>query len=519
MTRWAGSPLAREQIALFSPTLDSSIEEDHPVRLQDEILSALDWSCWENKYFTNAGQPAIHPRIVASVLLYGMSHGIRSSRRLEWACRNAIDFIWLAEGRRIDHSTFCKFRTRFRKELKDIFRQLGHVAMTMGMVRLNQIALDGTKIRANSSRKGATAQTIACRIKALDEQIDKWFSEAEVLDKKDGVLFEDSGSPNVLPRELSKLQSRRVLLTQALEAAKRVDAIRQKRSDRTKAPASVPVADPDSQIMPNKDGGFAPNYTPVVAADGECGYIADTEVIPGNDEAGLTATLIDQIEDDYGQKPQEVLADALFSTGPTLQALEDREVDAYISIETGVSTDNNPAIRGDLTKPVPSEQWPQLPRSPQSKRLDRSAFIYSSIEDCYYCPTGKKMAYSYSVQKVDIITRYYECGHCYKCDLATECVTKDARSRRVTRDQYQHLREKAAARMRSTQGKKNYGRRMWLSEGVFGSIKAWIGLRQFLCRGLDKVRTEWLWACTAFNLAKLVRAILNIRRKTAALTP
>ncbi|OHB54167.1 MAG: hypothetical protein A2Y12_16965 [Planctomycetes bacterium GWF2_42_9] len=152
MTRWANTSLEREQIVLFSPTLDSCIDEDHPVRLFDEILVELDWSVWECQYFSGIGQPAIHPRIIASAILYGMSHGIRSSRRLEWACKNAVDFIWLVEGRQIDHSTFCNFRNRFKKELKNIFRQLGQVAMAMGMVNLNQIAFDGTKIRASSRR-------------------------------------------------------------------------------------------------------------------------------------------------------------------------------------------------------------------------------------------------------------------------------------------------------------------------------------------------------------------------------
>jgi len=148
-----------------------------------------------------------------------MSHGIRSSRRLEWACKNAIDFIWLVEGRQIDHSTFCNFRNHFKKKLKSIFRQLGRIAMTRGMVRLNQIALDGTKIRTNSNRKGATAETITSRIQNLDEQIEKWFTESEAIDKNDGVLFEDTGGSTVLPRELSGLQHRRALLAQALESA------------------------------------------------------------------------------------------------------------------------------------------------------------------------------------------------------------------------------------------------------------------------------------------------------------
>jgi transposase len=504
-------------MVLFSPTLDSSIAEDHPVRVFDEILAALDWSSWENHYDASTGQPAIHPRIIAATLLYGMSQGIRSSRRLEWACKNALDFIWLTEGRPIDHSTFCKFRTRFGKELKEIFRQLGHIAMTMGMVRLNQIALDGTKVRAHCSRQGATAETLSSRIEALDKQMDQWLAEAEASDKKDGTLFAGSEGSNTLPRELSSLQRRRALLAKALEAARKVDTVRQRRSDRPKTPAAVPVADPDSQVMPNKEGGFAPNYTPVVAADGTCGYIAETEVIPGNDEAGSTVTLIDRIQDDYEQTPQEVLADALFSTGPVLQALADRGIDAYIPVATGVSRDNNPAVRDDPTKPVPPAQWPHLPRSPQSKRLDRSAFIYRATEDCYYCPMGRKVAYSYRSRGSDPKVRYYKCGHCDACDLARACVTEKSRYRRLARDQYQDVREKAIGRMQSPEGQEKHTRRMWLVEGVFGSIKAWIGLRQFLCRGLDKIRTEWLWACTAFNLAKLVRVVSRIRGKTAAI--
>jgi transposase len=96
-----------------------------------------------------------------------MRHGIRSSRRLEWACKNAIDFIWLVEGRQIDHSTLCNFRNRFKKELKGIFRQLGCIAMTMGMMRLNQIALDGTKVKAiretmRSNRKIYDSRNLIC---------------------------------------------------------------------------------------------------------------------------------------------------------------------------------------------------------------------------------------------------------------------------------------------------------------------------------------------------------------------
>lgn len=512
MTRWADTSLKREQIVLFSPTLDSCIGEDHPVRLFDEILAELDWSSWESHYFSGIGQPAIHPRIIASALLYGMSHGIRSSRRLEWACKNAVDFIWLVEGRQIDHSTFCNFRTRFKKELKSVFRQLGQIAMTMGMVRLNQIAFDGTKIRA-SSQIDATATTIASNIKILDEQIEKWFTETDLVDKKDGVLFEDGSGTTVLPRELKNLQKRRSLLEKALTVAKEIDVTRQNRSDRTKAPACAPVTDPDSRIMPNKEGGFAHNYTPVIAVDGERGFIVDAEVISGNDEPGVTPQLIDQIKEDCGQMPKQVLADGLFARGSLLKWLDDRGIEAYIPVDAAIIVKDNPAIREDLTQPVAVDDWHKLPRNPQSKKIDKSAFIYEKSKDCYYCPMGKMIKYSNTVYGSNPVveSRRYECGHCIKCSHSSECLIGNACFRTVSRDQYQGLRDKTLARMKTEEGKRNYGKRMWINEGAFGLIKSWIGLRQFLCRGLEKVRTEWLWACTAFNLKKLAKVVLGIR--------
>ena len=143
MSGWNQAPLSRDQILLFRETLGDRIPADHSVRLMAEILDELNWSSWERGYVLVAGQPPIHPKIVAGAVLYGLTHGIRSSRRLEWACGHAVDFMWLVEGRTIDHSTFCGFRTRFKKELKELFRQIGRVAMGMGLLSLNQTALDG----------------------------------------------------------------------------------------------------------------------------------------------------------------------------------------------------------------------------------------------------------------------------------------------------------------------------------------------------------------------------------------
>ncbi len=137
---------------------------------------------------------------MAGTILYGLTHGIRSSRRLEWACGNAVDFMWLVEGRTIDHSTFCDFRTKFKRELKDLFRRIGRVAMHLGLFRLNQVALDGTRVKANSRRQRpcdrhatASAKTLEQRLKVLDEQIEKILAEADQADQLNVCLARRSG--------------------------------------------------------------------------------------------------------------------------------------------------------------------------------------------------------------------------------------------------------------------------------------------------------------------------------------
>ena len=95
MGRWDQSVRGRDQIVLFAPTLQDAISDDHSVRLFDEVIGKPDFSSWERHYERVDGRPPIHPRVMAQVILYGLSLGIRSSRKLEDACVNRIDFLWL----------------------------------------------------------------------------------------------------------------------------------------------------------------------------------------------------------------------------------------------------------------------------------------------------------------------------------------------------------------------------------------------------------------------------------------
>jgi transposase len=511
MANWARAKLDRRQAVLFSPTLDERIAEDHPVRLVDEILRECDWRDWERHYCGDLGQPPIHPRVMAGAILYGLTVGVRTSRRLEDACGNRLDFIWLVEGRVIDHSTFCKFRNEFSRELKELLRQIVRVAMGIGMVSLSCVALDGTRIKANSSRHGtSSAEEIEQGLRGLDERIEKIMAEADEDERREGELFGEDGTPNRLPRAVADLKRRKEVLKTAFDAARQRDEQRPGgggagEKDR---PARVPVSDPDARVMPNKEGGHAPNYTALAAVDGEQGIIVGAQVVGEPTEQGKTLEMVQEVEGQYGEKPGQVIADSHHGTGANLAALEGQGVEAYIPVQEWNDHMDNPARRADPTKGVDKKDWGKLPRCGRTGKLDKSAFVYDAAGDCYWCPMGRRLRYlQMEVRRLkggDVKCRRYTSRSCEGCELAGECLKGGARRRGLRRDEHEEVREKVMARLSTEQGKELYRRRLWLCETPFAVMKGWMGIRQFLTRGIRKVTDEFLWAVTAYDLKKIV---------------
>lgn len=518
MNRFASNPMDRHQVTVFRPTLEDSVGIDHPVRLYDEILANCQWSSWENQYCLVAGQPPIRPRIMASIILYGLGRGIRSSRVLEYMCCNAIDYIWLAQGHQPDHSTFCKFRNRFEKELKELFREIAQVAIDMKLASLAIVGLDGSRIRANSSRHSTASQkTIEENLKEINGQIEKIFSEAAQNDSQGQDIF-GQASPSRLPAELADIQTRQKRLIKALEAVKKRA---EKADSKNKRAPCVPVTDPEAMILPNKEGGYAPNYTVFTTAESKGGFIMDAEVIIGGDEGQQTLETIDRIEESFDKKPDNLTADTAFSSGENLAGLEERDVVAYMPQYNRPDQTNNPAERQDPAEAVPSEDWDKLPRDAQSKKLHRMAFVFDEKANCYYCPMGRKLGYIGRNTKPrkhgNAIYQSYRCKDCSCCALSGQCLNGKKLPRTVCREQHEELREAMDRRMATPAGKELYRRRNWIAETPFAIIKAIMNLRQFMSRGINKVRTEWLWTCTGFNLAKLVRRIAELRAEAAGI--
>jgi transposase len=517
---WAKPVVSRNQAVLFTPTLDDSIPEDHPIRLWDELLRALDWSEWECQYDGRRGQPPIHPRLMAGAILYGLSRKIRSSRQLEDACENRKDFGWLLEGRQPDHSTFAKFRTKHRKGLKSVFRQLNERALRMGWIHLAHVATDGTRIAASSNRQGAlTASKLRKRLEACDAAMEEALCEVEQQDAAEEKHFGSGQSANHLPAELASAEARRQQLQRALETAEARDQAKQQKDGANATAVRVPVTDPDSQVLPNKEGGYRPNYTPVATVDDACGILVSVDVIASTNEAETVIPALEEIQQTYGKLPQQHSADAAFGEGKTLQWWEEHGVEGLVPMGPD---GENPARRGDFREPVPQSQWESLPRRGKRRKLAREAFIYDAQEDCYWCPLGQPLKLHYETQRKHsrgtVHYRQYRRKDCGACPLAESCLSGRAKGRTLCRDQYESHRERMVARMAREESQKAYRRRWWIAETPFGYIKGCLGIRQFLLRGIEKVKTEWCWISTACNLAKMVR-LLAAQRARLDLNP
>jgi transposase len=510
---WQDAPLPRDQLALFSTSLEDRIPSDHPVRLLDEILDRLSWQQWEATYHGERGQPPIHPSILCKILLFAMIRGIRSSRQIEYNLKHSVDFIWLASGRTIDHTTLSEFRRKHQAELKGLYRDMVKLAVELKVAKLAELCIDGTRVQADANKyRTWTVEKAEKLLQELDGRIENALAELETNDQLDD-LFDTGEKSDELPEELRDMQARRTQLDEVIKKLADMEETRAKwGADSKKNPAQLPKADTDSRILPNKEGGYAPNYTPMIVTETDNGFIVGADVVIGNVEHHQLTTLIDTIVSDYDVDVARVLADTAYTTGENLSEMEARDVEMLGPLADPKCSDN-PAHREDLTQPVEEAALDKLPVNPQTKRFDKSAFVYDAESDCYYCPAGEPMTRPEPRHRdedgapIEPKTKTYTSHGCAACNLASRCRAnlEAGGGRQINDDIHEPARRRHRERMNQEESKIDYGKRFHYGEVPFAVLKAVMGFRRFLLRGEAGVQTEWLWACTGYNLKKLIR--------------
>ena len=221
---WAAAREHRDQQVLFPERLDEAIPAGHDVRILDKILRSLDWSDWEKKYQREQGRPPFHPRVLASVILYGLLCRVVSSRKLEEALTFRLDFRWLVEGRSVDHTTICKFRLGNQEALSQLFIQLALVGHELGWVRLNQLGFDATRMRSSNSRQAIrTPERLRELKKQLAATYQQYDGQASSSDEREDQEF-GNASLHHLEVDAASLERELAKVTAALAEVEKLEA-------------------------------------------------------------------------------------------------------------------------------------------------------------------------------------------------------------------------------------------------------------------------------------------------------
>jgi transposase len=446
---------------LLPVTVRDFVDEKHLAALvlgvvREELDLAKILAC----YASEKGQPPFHPVMMTALLLYAYCCGVYSSRRVAKACGERVDFMSIVALDPPDFRTIADFRKRHLKEIQELFAQVLKLCDKAGLVKLGHVAVDGSKIKANASKhKAMSYGRMEARAKELEAEVAKWLAAAAAADAEEDKLYGPDKQGDELPDWVADKQKRAEKIRAAkaeleaeakaaaeakakadAEAEEKRKAEGRKKPGKPGAPPSPepdPKAqknftDPESRIMKGKDG-FVQAYNGQIAVDAQAQIIVAQDVTQSAVDYGQLVPMVDAVATNLGRKPEQASADSGYCSEANLEALERRDIDAYVA--TGRAKHAATEETGDATAEMTT--------------------------------------------------------------TADSAAAQEAQAPTHVEGMRQKIKSGGYA--------SPYRLRKQLPEPVFGQIKQARGFRQFLMRGIEKVRAEWALVCTAHNLLKLAQ--------------
>jgi transposase len=356
-------PLNREQAWLLPPTLGELIPDDHPARFVAALVDSLDRATWVELGIGPDGEPlgapAYHPRALLGVWLHGFMTGIRSSRKLEAACRDQVPYLWLTAWSHPDHNTLWRFYQAHREAMRKLLKHTVATALELRLVDLAVQALDGTKIAANAAGDRTYDSAGLHRLLERTE-----IAIAELEAQNEGG---DDPLPPRLPKELQQAQALRQQVRDAMS-----------RLAQHQSMSKVNLTDADAQLMKARSGiiiGY--NAQAMVspldqkAVKGNGMLITAAEVVNSAADSGQLVPMLERTEESTGERAQITLADGGYHTAANLEAGERR---GQTLVDGGALPGGSasPLLQGPICVPygdrqlsLPSRPPASLPRAPQ----------------------------------------------------------------------------------------------------------------------------------------------------------
>jgi transposase len=413
-----------------------------------EVVDGLDLRSMSGAY-RGSGSASYHPAVLLSLLVYGYATGLFSSRKLERATYDSVAFRFIAANDHPDHDTIAAFRRRFLKEIEALFVEVLKLAREMGVLKMGTLALDGTKIHANASRHSALSYEHAGEIETqLKAEVAELLAKAEAADQAD---VPDGMS---LPEELTRREIRLAKLGEARATIKARAKERLER-ERVEYKAKLAARNAKTAATGRKPGGKPPQ--PPVEGP------LPTDQINLTDEASRIMPVAGGGFEQCYNAQAVVAADSLLvvATGVTQAANDKQQLQPMLNQVAAL-----PDELGDV----------------QTMLADSGYFSAVNVAACAAAQIEPLIAIGRQPHYPPLAERLAPAPTAPENPTPVEAM---------------------AHRLRTPDGKRLYALRKQTPEPVFGIIKSVLGFRQFLLRGLDRVRGEWSLVTMAWNMKRL----------------
>jgi transposase len=376
-------PYCPDQMFLLPPSLQDWLPENHLSYFVSDVVDQLDLSEIESYYEKDdRGQPPYHPRMMTKVLVYAYCVGIFSSRKIQKRLIEDVAFRVLAAGNQPDFRTISDFRKIHHKALEGLFQQVLRLALGAGALKLGRVALDGTKVKANASKhKAMSYGRMKDEERKLREEVRKLLGQAKAADEEEDAKYGKDKSGDELPVELSRRETRLQKLREAkraLEERAREEAEEEGKSKeeaqetKPKDKAQYNFSDPESRIMKGADG-FVQAYNAQAVVESTTQLIVAQAVTQEANDKRQVVPMVAAIEQQAGQKPEELLADSGYCSDKNLEHLENKEIEAY------VATDRQKHGAKEICKPGPlSKGATRVDRMKRKLQTKAGSAIYAA---------------------------------------------------------------------------------------------------------------------------------------------
>lgn len=487
----------RRQIVFGEIDVERLIDEDHPVRAIWELSSRLDLSGFAAELRSRTGQagrPPWDPQLLAAIWIWAYSQGISSAREIERQSKWRPELRWLCGLEVVNHHSLSDFRVAHREALEGIFTQVLAALSAEGLVDLEQVAVDGTRLRSqgstSSERRRGTIQRHLDEARAV---VEKLSAEADEDSQGDGGARRESARKRAAHEKLGRLE-------EALEQVKSLEAHRAKQNDEREA--RVSETEPEARRQRESNGGYALGYNAQFATDAKEKIVVGVELTATASDAPQLEPTLAEVERRMGRKPRQALADEGYNSRANIAAMAAAEIEfATPAPEPGKGSKSAARAAGIAAG------------------YEAEFFVWNESTQAFECPEGKRLEYRRTSLKRGRKYRQYQAAgaDCRACEQRLQCCPKSyERGRTVSRAEEDELMAQHREWMGSERAKAAYRRRSATAEFPNAWLKERFGVRKFRVRGLLKARAELLWAMLAYNVTQWVRLVWRGEETAAA---